>query len=318
MKNRLKLVSMILSAVLLLEVASFYILISWKKIALRNEYELKMKVRQLNYEKEKKKLNDEFEENKYLLSGKDAYERIYNRQEKDIANLIEELAKESFPNGWKYEVKVEEFTNFILLVQKVDGIDEPDVNEVKKFLIPIIAYANPYLRNAAVFDRKHRCCLFFDERALNELRVTKTLTERTAVDARIRAKTFTRFNSIKIEFQKGNGHIFVPVIVSGEHGFYETVMMLDTGASMTVISLDLAQKTGREDLEKVERRTFNTAKGMTTCPIVERKISVGDMEKKQLVAVNLQENTNLLGVDFFESKGYVIDTNSNSIFVWSK
>lgn len=309
---------MILSAVLLLEFASFHILISWKKKALRNEYELKMKVTQLNYEKEKKRLNDEFEENKYLSSGKNAYERIYNRQEKDITNLIEELTKESFTNDWKSEVKVEEFTNFILLVQKVDGVDEPGVNEVKKLLIPVITYADPYLRNAAVFDKKHRCSLFFDERALDELRVTKTLTERTTIDTKIGAKTFARFNSIKIEFEKDNGHIFVPVIVSGEYGFYETTMMLDTGASMTVISSELAMKTGREDLNKVERRTFSTPKGSINCPIVERKVLVGDVEKKQLVAVNLLENINLLGVDFFEDKNYIIDEKSNCIFLWSK
>jgi predicted aspartyl protease len=94
--------------------------------------------------------------------------------------------------------------------------------------------------------------------------------------------------------------------------------MLDTGASMTVISLELAQKTGQEDLNKTERRSFSTAKGLLSCPIVGREIIIGSLDRKQSVAVNLEDNSNLLGVDFFESKGYIIDAASKSIYVWSK
>ena len=107
-----------------------------------------------------------------------------------------------------------------------------------------------------------------------------------------------------------------PVVINS--GSYETVMMLDTGASITLISLELAQKTGQEDLNKVSRRTFSTAKGSMSCPIVEREVVVAGLDKKQPVAVNLEDDSNLLGVDFFESRGYIIDNSSKCIYVWSK
>jgi hypothetical protein len=56
--------------------------------------------------------------------------------------------------------------------------------------------------------------------------------------------------------------------------------MLDTGASMTIISLELAQKTGHEDLNEISRRTFSTVKDLINCPIVQREIIVGDTYKK--------------------------------------
>ena len=55
---------------------------------------------------------------------------------------------------------------------------------------------------------------------------------------------FTRYNSIKIPFKKVEGHIFLAATVTGNAGVEDCIMMLDTGASMSVISLELAQKTG--------------------------------------------------------------------------
>jgi len=122
----------------------------------------------------------------------------------------------------------------------------------------------------------------------------------------------------KNDFQEINGHIFIPVIVVGEYGGYETIMMLDTGASMTVISLELAQKTGYEDLNNISRRTFSTANGLMTCPIVQREIVIVDLNNKQAVAVNLEDDSDLLGVDFFESREYIIDSTSKCIYIWNK
>jgi transcription elongation factor Elf1 len=124
--------------------------------------------------------------------------------------------------------------------------------------------------------------------------------------------------SIALKAAPRNSTINVYTSSAGKYGSYECVTMLDTGASMTVISLELAQKTGQENLNKVERRSFSTANGLLSCPIVGREIIVGNLDRKQLVAVNLKDNSNLLGIDFFESKGYIIDASSKSIYVWSK
>jgi len=318
MKNKLFKVLFILFVILLLELLTFFIINTYRCNEISKEYELKIDIERLNQEKEKKKLSDDFDKNKYLATGKNAYERIYNSRQKDIVDLIQKLSLEALPPNWKSEVKVEEFTNVILLIQNPRDEEDISVNEVAKYLIPILTYGGQYLKNVAVFNRKHQSYLYFDEEALGELIKNQTLSEKTVADIKNKGAGFTRYNAIKIDYEEKFGHIFIPVIVSGEYGSVECFMMLDTGASMTVVSLELAKKTGHEDLNNMERRTFSTAKGLLSCPIVVREIIVGDLDKKQPVAVNLEDNSNLLGIDFFESKDYIIDAASKSIYVWSK
>jgi predicted aspartyl protease len=301
-----------------IEIVIYFAVLGYKKTSIEAKYKLDVDVIKLNQEKEKKKLNDDFEKNKYLATGKDAYERIYNSKQNDLVDLIQRLGSEAFPNNWRIEVKVEEFTNMILLVQVDTNTPEPDFAEIVKYIIPVINCSEKYLRNVAVYNRKHQCFLFFDEDALGELMKSQTLSDKTVSDIKNKGGVFTRYNAIKIDFQEKYGHIFIPVIVSGEYGSYECTMMLDTGASMTVISVELAQKTGREDLNNISRKTFWTAKGLMSCPIVQRELVVGSLDKKQSVAVNSSDDTNLLGVDFFESSGYIIDNSSKCIYVWSK
>ena len=97
-------------------------------------------------------------------------------------------------------------------------------------------------------------------------------------------------------------------------------MMLDTGASTTVISLEIGGKTSYkgEDLNNAEKRTFSTAMGLLECPIVERNVSIGGIDRKQPVAINVKDDTNLLGVDFFKDCNYIIDSKAKCIYVWNK
>lgn len=318
MKNKYLRILVILLVVLPFEMLIFFALNNSQRKQLDDQYEAKINIEKLNQEKEKKRLNDEFENNKYLATGKNAYERIFNDRQGDIVDLIQKLAAESFPTNWRTEVKTEEFTNFILLAQIDATSEEPRISDIVKYLKPVVDYSEQYLKNAAIYNRKHQCYLFFDGDALIEITKTGSLGDKVISDARKKAEGFARYNSITIDFQEKSGHIFIPVTVSGNYGSYETVMMLDTGASMTVISLELAQKTGNEDLNKAPTKTFSTAKGSMSCPVTEREVVVAGLDKKQLVAVNLQDDSNLLGVDFFESRGYIIDNSSKCIYVWNK
>jgi hypothetical protein len=317
MKNKnLKLLTILL-IILFIEIIAFFILTHYQTNHLKNEFALKIEVEKLNQEKEKNKLLDEFDKNKYLASGKNAYERIYNNKQSDIVDLMQKLALEAFPNNWKMDVKVEEFTNFILLVQIDVKSNEPAVTDIIKHLIPVLDNSDGYLKNVAVYNEKYQCYLFFDENALNELIKNKKLGTNAINEAKRKGEGFLRYNAIKIDFQEINGHIFIPLIVVGDYEC-DTNMMLDTGASMTVISLELAQETGHEDLNEISRTTFSTVNGLISCPIVQRKIIVGDIYKKQVVAVNLEDDSNLLGMDFFESREYIIDNPSKCIYIWNK
>ncbi len=309
---------LVLLLIAVVEIIIYYAVIVDKKTSTEARYKLDVDAMKLNQEKDKKKLNDDFEKDKYFATGKDAYERIYNSKQNDLVDLIQKLASEAFPNNWRIEVKVEEFTNMILLVQVDTNTPEPDFADIVKYITPVINCSKKYLRNVAVYNRKHQCFLFFDEATLEELMKNHTLSNKTISDTKNKGVAFTRYNAIKIDFREENGHMFIPVTVLGSDGSYELVMMLDTGASVTVISKELAQKTGHENLNNTPTKTFSTANGLMSCPIVQRELVVGDLDKKQSVAVNLSpsDDTNLLGVDFFESKGYIIDSSSKCIYVW--
>jgi hypothetical protein len=318
MKNKnLKLLTILL-IILFIEIIVFFTLTHYQTNQLKDQFTLKSEMEKLNQEKEKKKLLDEFDKNKYLATGKNAYERIYNNKQSDIVDLIQKLALEAFPNNWKMDVKVEEFTHFILLIQVDVKSNEPAVTDIIKYLVPVLDNSDGYLKNVAIYNEKHQCYLFFDENALNGLIKNKNLGTNAINEVKRKGEGFLRYNAIKIDFQEINGHIFIPVIVVGEYGSYETIMMLDTGASMTVISLELAQETGHEDINEISRTTFSTVKGLISCPIVQREIIVGDTYKKQAVAVNLEDDSNLLGMDFFESREYIIDNPSKCIYIWNK
>ena len=289
-----------------------------KQTTLQDNHERQLNRVRYEHENQKKKLADEFEGNRYRASGETVFDRVHNTQNQDIAELIQRLAQEAFPPEWKSEVKVEEFTSLILLLQSKAERDQITSSKVAEWLAPVITYSSPYLANVAVYDRYHRCCLFFDESALEEIKESRQANERLIANARASGRAFRRFDSVRIEFTTRSGHIFLPVTVTGESGVDEMSMMLDTGASMTVIPEELAGKTGHEDLRTARRETFTTANGLMDCPIVTRDVAIGGVDNRQNVAVNTRDNLGLLGVDFFKGKNYLIDTATSSIYIWSK
>jgi predicted aspartyl protease len=317
MKNKPLKVFIILIVIILIEITVFYTWEAHKKAKIREEYELKIKVIEVKKEQEKRKLRNNFEQSKYLASGKNVYERIYNQQGQRIITLILRLAKEAFPEDWKIDLRVEEFTNFILLIQPKTGRDKPSLNHVTKHIIPVVRYAHPYLKNIAGFDKNHKCYLYFDENMLEYLNKFDVLSSIAIDEIKRRGNAFTKFNSISIDFQQIEGHIFIPVIVGG---VYECLMMLDTGASMTVISKESVERTTYEgeNLSKLETRTFSTAKGLMTCPIIKRNISIAGIDRKLLVAINVNDELNLLGVDFFKDYDYTINSGDSCIYIWNK
>ena len=82
---------------------------------------------------------------------------------------------------------------------------------------------------------RYKIIFYIVSRGLHKF--NKNLGTNVINEAKRKGEGFLRYNAIKIDFQEINGHIFIPVIVVGEYGSYKTIMMLDTGASMTVISL---------------------------------------------------------------------------------
>ncbi len=264
------------------------------------------------------KLQQEYNRRELLASGKTAYDRIFNTKDQTIVELIERMAAETLPKSWGCEVRVEEFTHFVLLIYLPHNAGRVEPSQVAFHLIPIVKHCSPYLSDVSVFDDTHRSYLFFDNDTLSHLGTEGSLTDRLAEKVRQQGKSFTRFNSKTIQCTDQEGHLFLPLEITGPSGTETCIALLDTGASVTTITQSVIALTGPENLMSTPRRRFNTANGPMFCPVVNRYVNIGGFRRDIEVAVNQSDEVSLLGVNYFEGLNYVVDSTNSCIYVWEK
>jgi len=270
------------------------------------------------YQSKERKLREEYERKKYQATGKTVYDRIFNTPNPSIVELIQRIAKESLPISWHSEVKVEEFSHFILLVYLPHNSGRVPVSKVAAYFSPILKYCDSYLFDIAVFERTHKAYLFFDKDTLKEVKNDKGLSPQIEQKITTQGDSFTRFNSVMIQCEKQESHLFLPVEVIGPIGVESCYMLFDTGASITTISDEVARSTGRDNLAIAPTKSFNTANGLMSCSIVHRKVNIGGFYKDIEVAVNKRDELNLLGMNYFEGMGYIVDFQNSCIYTWEK
>ncbi|HSW40401.1 MAG TPA: retropepsin-like aspartic protease [Acidobacteriota bacterium] len=263
-------------------------------------------------------LESEYMAKMYQATGATVFDRIYNTQEQTITDLISRLAVEAFPQDWATSVMVEEFVKFILLVYLPHGRREPSLDSIILSLRPVIEHSAWALSNVAIFDHRHKSFLFFDEAMISRIRENVSLSPEMVKLAKIRGEAFTRFNSVTVDGEIHNSHLILPMEATGPHGTVVARAMLDTGATTTMLSEKIIQETGTDDLTKAPRRTFRTVNGTISCPIVTREINIGGVIKTIDVAVNQQDDQNLIGMNFFEGMDYIIDSAQAAVHIWNK
>ena len=273
---------------------------------------------ELDYKQKIRELEHEYEKKKHLATGETVFDRIFNTQDQSIINLIKRISQEALPNGWSCGVEVEEFTHFILLVYLPHNAQRASSDQVTQYLHPVMKYCGWCLSNVAVFDKTHKSYLFFDKVMLEEIKEGKGISQDLARSAEEQGDSFTRFNSITIECDKHESHLFLPMEVAGRNGVVTCYALFDTGASTTTLSDEVISNTGYENLQSAPRRSFSTANGWMSCPIVYREVKLGCFRKSIEVAVNQRDKINLLGMNFFEGMDYIVDFQNSAIYVWEK
>jgi predicted aspartyl protease len=273
---------------------------------------------ELEYRKNERNLEQEYEKKKHLATGETVFDRIFNSPDQNIVDLIKRISGEALPDGWSYNVKVDEFIHFALLVYLPYNSQPITTDQITSYLQPISKYCSLYLSDIALFDRTHKSHLFFDKSILNEIESGKAISKEMLLLAEDQGKSFTRFNSITLKCEKDESHLFLPIEIIGPNGLVTCYALFDTGATTTMISADVISKTGYDNLQIAPRRSFNTANGMMSCPIVFREINIVGFRKNIEVAVNQQDEINLLGMNFFEGINYIVDFQSSAIYVWQK
>ncbi len=259
-----------------------------------------------------------YEREKHLATGTTVFDRIFNTQDQTITNLIRRTSREAFPNVWTCDVKVEEFTHFILLIYIPHDTELPKTKQIVRSLRPVIKYCNEYLTDMAVFDQQHKSFLFFDKAILKHLKSGENITKSMEITALKQGRKFKLFNSVTVQCEKHKSHLWLPIQISGSNGVVECLALLDTGASTTTLASDIITRTGRDNLQSAPNRRFSTANGSISCPIVHREVNVGGLRKNIEVAVNQQDQLTLLGMNYFEGMEYIIDFGKSAIHMWAK
>ena len=228
------------------------------------------------------------------------------------------MAAESLPKSWKCEVRVEEFTHFILLVYLPHNLPSVEANDIASYLNPIIKHCSQWLTDISIFDSKHKSYLFFDNITIRHLEKMEHLTDELLEKVKQQGDSFTRFNSKTIQCEKHNGHLFLPIEITGPNGVLSCMALLDTGASITTISQGIIAQTGSDHLTNAPRQTFQTANGWMSCPVVHRTVDIGGFRQDISIAVNQRDEINLLGMNYFQGLRYIVDSSNSCIYVWAK
>jgi predicted aspartyl protease len=276
----------------------------------RIELEHKQKLREVEHGHESKK---------HLATGDTVFDRIFNAQDQTISDMINRISQEALPREWSFDVKTEEFTHFILLVYLPHNLQQPTLEQITASLHPIVEYCGEYLTDISVFDKAHKSYLFFDKSMLAQLKAKEPLTPATLELATRQGTAFTRFNSVTVDCRKFESHLLVPIeIIDPNGGVIECDALLDTGASITMLSSEIISKTGQENIHTLPQRVFSTVNGTISCPIVRREVSIGGVRRNIEVAVSQQDTLALVGMNYFDGMDYIVDFGQSAIYMWEK
>jgi len=130
--------------------------------------------------------------------------------------------------------------------------------------------------------------------------------------------SFTRFNSVTVDCEKYESHLLLPVEIRGPNGVTGCRALLDTGASVTMLSSQIIAETGQGQPQSAPRRTFSTVNGTMSCPIIKREVNIGGIRKNIEVAVNQRDALNLVGMNFFAGIDYIVDFGQSAVYMWEK
>ena len=144
---------------------------------IENNAERERKKKLIEFKRKKNDIIKSYNSKKYLATGKTVYERIFNKPNQSLIELTENIATETFPADWSIQVKVEEFSHFVLLVYLPHNSNTVNVNRVISHLKPILEHCGWFLSNIAVFDGKHKAYLYFSQDELLSIQNQQCLLE---------------------------------------------------------------------------------------------------------------------------------------------
>jgi clan AA aspartic protease (TIGR02281 family) len=206
----------------------------------------------------------------------------------------------------KYNALVNEFNSLVAKIK----IAEYNKNELQRKLISLNKTISEYINE----------CGLFRNRFMKRVSASGVYAEKenmyffTGVKKELDEieEDFTKYT---VEFDRLGLNIVVEVLLNG---IVKTNLMVDTGASIVVISKDIAEKLGIDTERKTASILLTLADGrkVPANPIILNSIKVGEVEVKNVEAAVLketQEEQGLLGMSFLDNFIVKIDAKNNRL-----
>jgi TPR repeat protein len=135
---------------------------------------------------------------------------------------------------------------------------------------------------------------------------------RLAAEQRIATPQTNPGGMFVLKGKKENGHLLLPVAFNIDGAKKTISLLLDTGASYTVIPRSFYG--AGKSVSNLKSVGLDTANGRVTAPIVSLGVSVSGLSKTVEVAI-MPDDVGLLGVNFFEGYIYTIDIEKESVYL---
>ena len=117
-----------------------------------------------------------------------------------------------------------------------------------------------------------------------------------------------------IQCLRDGNHLMVPTELNIHGMKIKTDMLLDTGASFTVISKQLYFKGQPIPFEKLQKQKIMTANGQIECPIDVLEVSTTAFRRKVNVAI-INDSVPLLGANYFVDNVFTVDLENQCIYI---
>jgi hypothetical protein len=117
-----------------------------------------------------------------------------------------------------------------------------------------------------------------------------------------------------IECQREGMHLQVPTVINLHGSKVKTDMLLDTGASISVISRQLYSKGKTIPTEKLPKQRIQTANGLIECPVDILEVSTTAYARKVEVAI-IDDCMPLLGANYFARQVFTVDLDNECIYI---
>ncbi len=122
---------------------------------------------------------------------------------------------------------------------------------------------------------------------------------------------------VAIPCKRAGPHLMVPVSLDIHGRLVETELLLDTGASITLVPRSVYVRGNAKPIESLPRRKLQTVGGYVTACIDQIGISTAGYSRATAVAIS-DADSQLLGANYFEGSVFTIDLEGESVYVHPK